>query len=105
MPPTNHLAKGGFQSSTFFQGVNQVTFSLAILAQKRFGLLLASLRYCFAVFLFQFAWRLKSGVGLNVRFSFNSDSISGISGLSFCSAGGVDECGDLGTLRVTLSFD
>ena len=37
MPPTNHFAKGGFQSSTFFQGVNQETCSFAICAQKRSG--------------------------------------------------------------------
>ena len=38
LPPTNHFAKGGFQSSTFFQGVNQETCSFAICAQKRSGL-------------------------------------------------------------------
>ena len=75
MPPTNHFAWGGFQSSTFFQGVNQVTFSLAIFAQKRSGFLVPSSRYSATFFLFQFACLAKSRSGLKVRFSFNNDSM------------------------------
>ena len=53
LPPTNHFAKGGFQSRTFFQGVNQETFSLAIFAQNFVGLESPSLRYSLVSVLFQ----------------------------------------------------
>ena len=41
LPPTNHLAYGGFHSSAFFHGLNQCS-SRARASQKRTGLRAAS---------------------------------------------------------------
>src|SRR5262245_43849329 len=74
---TNHFAKGGFQSSTFFHGVNQETCSFAICAQKRSGLFAPSLRSSATLRLLQFACFANSARARKTRFSFSSDSMSG----------------------------
>ena len=77
-PPTNHFAKGGFQSSTFLQGLNQATFSFAIFAQNRCGLAAPCRRCSAAVLRFQFAVFAMAGSGWKTRVSFSSDSMSGM---------------------------
>src|SRR6185436_16199585 len=78
LPPTNHFANGGFQSSTFFQGLNQVTFSRAIFAQKRCGSRSPSARSSFTCLRDQLARLANSADGLKTRFSRSSDSRSAI---------------------------
>src|SRR4029453_10522139 len=75
--PTNHFAYGGFQSSTFFQGLNQWTYCLAICAQKRSGLFAPSLRNAATSFLLQCARFANSLPGSKTRFSLSRDSMSG----------------------------
>src|SRR6187397_2761572 len=78
LPPTNHFANGGFQSSTFFQGLNQLTFSRAIFAQKRCGSRSPSARSALTSLGDQLARLTKSAEGLKTRFSRSSDSRSAI---------------------------
>src|SRR5262245_13166324 len=75
--PTNHFAKGGFHSRTFFHGVNQETCSRAICAQKRSGLFSPSLRSSATRCLPQLACLANSARGRKTRFSFSRDSMSG----------------------------
>src|SRR5262245_63626193 len=78
LPPTNHLAKGRFQTSVFFQGVNQETFSRAIFAQKRSGLFAPSSRYSATVARLHFARLRKASLGSKTRFSLSRVSMSGM---------------------------
>jgi hypothetical protein len=78
LPPTNHFANGGFQSSTFFQGLNQVTCSRAIFAQNRWGSRAPCARSALVAFAVQLARFANSAGGRNTRFSRSSDSMSAI---------------------------
>ena len=71
-PPTNHLANGGFQSSTLSQGLNQSSAS-ACSAQKPSGSSLARFQsawYCSR--LEMWACRANSGGGGKTRVSFRT---------------------------------
>src|SRR5262245_33686065 len=78
LPPTNHFAKGRFQSSVFFHGVNQETFSRAIFAQKRSGLFAPSARCSATVLRLQRARFANSALGSKRRLSLSRDTMSGM---------------------------
>src|SRR5271156_5775381 len=81
LPPTNHCAKGGFQTQTFFQWRNQVSSSAA-LPQNLSGFLSEarwSLWYFFRLPIRAALANLAAG--LKIRFSFRIDSIlAGLAG-------------------------
>src|SRR5476651_1092613 len=75
LPPTNHSAKGGFQTQTFFQCLAQVNSSAA-LPQNLSGFL----REALCILAYFFIEPIRAALanladGLKTRFSFSIESI------------------------------
>src|SRR5262249_50317612 len=72
-PPTNHLAKGGFQSSTFFHFFRERS-SEASRAQNLSGdLMLSACIFLYCAMLASRAFFANSAEGLKTRFSCRTD--------------------------------